>query len=222
MKFSAIIVALFAIVNMASAQVKELKKSGTSAEEMLPEGWKLLASATDDINHDFIPDLVLIALPDNSENIITRDDGYEINKNEPVVAVYFGSGGEYQWWGSSIVILEAADEYSFLDNVSVSINAKGVVRIGYKMFYSAGSWGVPSHNFVYRYQDDGLYLIGYDSHTLERNTLNEETVSYNFLTHKKQTVIRKNGAKKAKEIWEIIPAKPLLGFDDDPHNFLGD
>lgn len=90
MKFSAIIVALFAIVNMASAQVKELKKSGTSAEEILPEGWKLLASATDDINHDFIPDLVLIALPDNSENIITRDDGYEINKNEPVVAVYFG------------------------------------------------------------------------------------------------------------------------------------
>ncbi len=222
MKFSAIIVALFAIVNMASAQVKELKKSGTSAEEMLPEGWKLLASATDDINHDFIPDLVLIALPDNSENIITRDDGYEINKNEPVVAVYFGSGGEYQWWGSSIVIIEAADEYSFLDNVFVSINAKGVVRIGYKMFYSAGNWGVPSHNFVYRYQDDGLYLIGYDSHTLERNTLNEETVSYNFLTHKKQTVIRKNGAKKAKEIWEIIPAKPLLGFDDDPHNFLGE
>lgn len=220
MKISAIIAALFAVATMASAQVKELKKSGISAEEMLPKGWKLLASEGEDINHDYIPDLILVALPDNKENIITREDGYVKNMNEPVVAVYFGSGGVYHWWASSIAIIEPESEFSSLDEVSVSVNAKGVVSIGYKMFYSAGGWDVPSHNFVYRYQNDGLYLIGYDCKSFNRATLNEQTVSYNFLTHKKQTVTKKAGAKTGKEKWEKIAKKELLEFGDNPLDYV--
>ena len=220
MRITAIIAALFAVATMASAQVKELKKSGISAEEMLPKGWTLLASEGEDINHDYIPDLVLVALPDNKENIITREDGYVKNMNEPVVAIYFGSGGVYHWWGSSIAIIEPESEFSSLDEVSVSVNAKGVVSIGYKMFYSAGGWDVPSHKFVYRYQNDGLYLIGYDCKTFNRATFEEQTVSYNFLTHKKQTITKKNGAKSGKEKWEKIAKEDLLEFGDDPLGYV--
>lgn len=220
MRITAIIAALFAVATMASAQVKELKKSGISAEEMLPKGWTLLASEGEDINHDYIPDLVLVALPDNKENIITREDGYVKNMNEPVVAIYFGSGGVYHWWGSSIAIIEPESEFSSLDEVSVSVSAKGVVSIGYKMFYSAGGWDVPSHKFVYRYQNDGLYLIGYDCKTFNRATFEEQTVSYNFLTHKKQTITKKNGAKSGKEKWEKIAKEDLLEFGDDPLGYV--
>lgn len=226
MRITAMIAAFFAVATMASAQVKELKKSGISAEEMLPNGWKLLASAGEDINHDYIPDLVLVALPDNKENIITREDGYVKNMNEPVVAVYFGAGGVYHWWGSSISIIEPESEFSSLDEVSVSISAKGVVSIGYKMFHSAGSWDTPSHKFVYRYQkDDGmetLFLIGYDCKTFNRNTFNEETVSYNFLTHKKQTRITKNGVKVGKDKWENIARKPLEEFGSNPLDYINE
>lgn len=224
MRITAIIAALFAVATMASAQVKELKKSGISAEEMLPEGWTLLASAEEDINHDYIPDLALIALPDNKENIITREDGYVKNMNEPVVAIYFGSGGVYHWWGSSIAIIEPESEFSSLDEVSLSINAKGVLSIGYKMFYSAGSWDVPSHKFVYRYQKydgmENLFLIGYDSKSFNRATHDEQTISYNFLTSKKQTLITKNGAKAGKEKWEKIAKKELLEFGDNPLDYV--
>lgn len=221
MKKAMILCVMFVMAIMANAQVKELKKSGISAEEMLPEGWTLLASAADDINHDNIPDLVLVALPDNPENIVTREDGYVKNMNEPVVAVYFGSGGVYQWWGSSIVIIEPESEFSSLDEVSVSITAKGVVNIGYKMFYSAGGWDVPSHKFVYRYQKDNLYLIGYDCKSFNRATFEEQTVSYNFLTHKKQTFTKKDGAKKGREKWEKIANEELLEFGDSPLEYIG-
>ena len=207
---------------MTSAQTKSLKMSGISADEMLPEGWTLLAHDENDINHDYIPDLVVIALPDFSENITIREDGYKINRNQPIVAIYFGEGGVYKLWNSSIGIIEGADDFSSLDDVSASISAKGVLTIGYKMFFSAGTWEAPSHKFVYRYQNHDLYLIGYDCNTLNRATLNEEVKSYNFLTHKKQTYVVKNGAKAGKDKWENIARKPLMEFGPQPLDYIYD
>lgn len=222
MKKTIILSVMLIMAIMANAQTKMLKQSGITAEEMVPNGWKLLASAENDINHDYIPDLVVIALPDFPENIQTREDGYQINKNSPIVAIYFGEGGVYKLWNSAISIIESADEFSSLDEVSASISAKGVVTIGYKMFYSAGSWGVPTNKFVYRYQNHDLFLIGYDRITLNRATLEEETVSYNFLTHKKQTSITKNGAKIKKDKWQNIAKKPLMEFGPDPLDYIYD
>lgn len=222
MKKTMILCVMLVMAIMANAQTKSLKQSGISAEDVLPEGWTLLAHAENDINHDHIPDLAVIALPDTPENIVTRDDGYVKNMNEPVVAIYLGSGGVYRYWGASLSIIEAEDEHSSLDNVSVSISAKGVVSIGYKKFYYAGSWGTPAHKFVYRYQNGSIYLIGYECNTLNRNTLNEETVSYNFLTHKKQTSITNNGVKKGKDKWENIARKPLEEFGPDPFIFINE
>lgn len=105
---------MLVVAIMASAQTKSLKTSGISAEEMLPDGWTLLAHAENDINRDYIPDLVVIALPDNPENVIVREDGYSINMNAPVVAVYFGEGGVYKLWDSAINVIEAADEFCTL------------------------------------------------------------------------------------------------------------
>ncbi len=222
MKKTILLCVMLVMAIMASAQTKSLKASGISAEEMLPEGWQLLAYAENDINHDYIPDLVVIALPDYQENITTREDGYQINKNDPQVAIYFGKGGVYELQNTAIYIVEAADEFSFLDEVTASISAKGVLTIGYKMFYSAGSWDTPSHKFVYRYQNDDLYLIGYDCKTFNRATLNEEVKSYNFLTHKKQTYVVKNGAKVGKDKWENIARKPLMEFGPNPLDYIYD
>ncbi|MCQ2243612.1 MAG: hypothetical protein MJZ32_05075 [Bacteroidaceae bacterium] len=216
MKKTMFLCAMLVMAIMASAQTKSLKASGISAEEMLPEGWTLLAHAENDINHDYIPDLVVIALPDNPENIETRDDGYQINKNEPVVAIYFGNGGVYELWDFAINVIEAADEFCSLDEVSATISAKGVVSIGYKMFHSAGSWEAPSHKLVYRYQNGGLYLIGYDNKIFNRATLEESYVSYNFLTHKKLMSASKNGVKTRRDIWENLSKKPLVKFGSYP------
>ena len=216
MKKTMILCVMLIMTLMASAQTKILKKSGISAEDVLPKGWTLLAHAENDINHDYIPDLVVIALPDNPENVKTREDGYKINMNAPIVAIYFGDGGVYKLWDSAINVIEAADEFSSLDEVSVTISAKGVVSIGYKMFHSAGSWEAPSHKLVYRYQNGGLYLIGYDNKIFNRATLEESYVSYNFLTHKKQMSASKNGVKTRKDKWENISKKPLVKFGPYP------
>ncbi len=54
MKKTILLCVMLVMAIMASAQTKSLKTSGISAEEMLPEGWKLLAYAENDINHDNI------------------------------------------------------------------------------------------------------------------------------------------------------------------------
>lgn len=212
--------ALFAFSALAHAQNKELKKTGITPEEVVPEGWELKASAMNDINHDYIPDMVIVAVPDYPENIVTRDDGFKNNMNMPIVAVYFGNCGVYELWYQAAGIIEAQSEFGFLDDVSLSISAKGVINIGYKMFYSAGSWSVPTHKFAYRYQDESLYLIGYDCNSFNRATHNEEIVSYNFLTGKKQTRTLNNSGKVLKDKWEKIKKKPLLEFGSNPLDYI--
>ena len=68
-----------------------MKPAGTSADDIVPEGWQK-QKVRGDLNKDGFEDLVIIATPDNAENMLTRDDGYVYNFNQPLLAVYFGTG----------------------------------------------------------------------------------------------------------------------------------
>ena len=201
-----------ALTVMTVADAQSLKSSGRSAQEIVPQGWEI-NEATGDINKDGITDLMVIATPNFRENIQVREsDGYEYNYNQPVLAVYWGTAdGQYKLYKKyAEIIPHQTDEFVFWD-VSLSISEKGVITIGTSTFASAGSWSNNSDTFVFRWQQGDFYLIGYETQSMARNTGEDETISYNFLTHKKQVVTSnafdENIPKRKK--WTKIPAKPL-------------
>ena len=73
------------------------------------------------------------------------------------------------------------DEYSDRNITEITINQKGVIKILTTWMNSRGADG--DDNYTVRYQDNDLYLIGYD--TYYKPATNE---SYNLLTLKKETI----------------------------------
>ena len=73
------------------------------------------------------------------------------------------------------------DEYSDRNITEITINQKGVIKILTTWMNSRGADG--DDNYTVRYQDNDLYLIGYDNYY--KPATNE---SYNLLTLKKETI----------------------------------
>ncbi len=73
------------------------------------------------------------------------------------------------------------DEYSDRNITEITINQKGVIKILTTWMNSRGADG--DDNYTVRYQDNDLYLIGYDNY--HKPATNE---SYNLLTLKKETI----------------------------------
>lgn len=209
MKKLSIIVTTWVLTIAANAQ--ELKVTGTSAKDIVPEGWAI-EEESGDLNKDGIADLVVIATPDFKENTKTRDDGYVYNFNQPILAIYWGQEDDtYKRYKQYDDILpHRENEYLDVD-ASPSITDRGVLKIYIETFASAGSWGNECPTFFFRYQDGDFHLIGYETQSLARNTGHAETHSYNYLTHRKQVVVSNvfDDDVPKREKWSRIPTTPL-------------
>ena len=194
MKVLSIIVTAWILTIAANAQ--GLKVAGTSAKDIVPEGWTL-DEASGDLNKDGIYDLVIIATPDFKENTKTRDAPQED-----------GTYKRYKQYDD--ILPHREDEYFNVDS-SPTITDRGVLKIYIETFASAGSWTNESPTFFFRYQNGDFHLIGYKTESLTRNTGQAETHSYNYLTHKKQVVVFNafDDNVPTREKWSRIPATPL-------------
>ena len=181
--------------------------------------------ATGDLDKDGLSDLVVMATPDFPEFIEKRDDGYEYNYNQPVLAIFFGGkdGGYRCFKQYENVIPRRTDSFLSVD-CTLQVLANGVLQIGLEYFSSMGSWGTSDYSYKFRFQNGDFFLIGQDEQNHMRNTGEAETTSYNYLTGKKQYVTFNmfNEKVKKKEKWSRLPKKPLrklgtwlLGEDDE-------
>ena len=136
-----------------------------------------------DLNKDGIQDLVICATPRNPGNMMVRDDGYEYNFNEPVLAIYFGKGDEtyslFKEYPNTIP--GAEDEFSFV-TVDSYITEEGVLRFGVEFFSSAGGSETDQNDYFFYFQDDDFYLIGTEKDGFSRYSGEGKKVSCNYLT----------------------------------------
>ena len=208
--------AVLLTVGIAGAQgrfTKSLfKPSGKTLAEITPADCDTIV-CEGDLNQDGINDYLIIATPRNPENMKTRDDGYVYNFNKPVLAIYFGTVERdmyilFKQYFNTIPGTE--DEYQSVD-VSVKINAKGVIRISPSYFNSMGSAESDESVYVFRYQNGDFYLIGKDTKSFSRYSGESVEVSENYLTHKRLTTTSNmmDDNVKPKEVWTKIPADPL-------------
>ncbi len=198
------------------AQAAELKPQGVSVEDIVPVGW-LHQEAQGDLNKDGIPDLVVVATPDDVENTITRSDGYVYNFNQPILAVYFGTAqGQFHQWKAYDNVIPSDDSETCHNDVSLEITDRGVIRISIQLFCSAGSYGVSTDTYSYRYQNGDFYLIGMDKEEMLRTTGKITLVSENYLTWKRQVKTSNAFDDKAPttEKWSRLPKKALEKLGD--------
>ena len=186
------------VVGLSTAYGQTLKSSGTSAEDVLPDGWVCI-SAYGDMNQDGIKDMALIALPPR-------------RNMDPLLAVYWGKGGNrYSLW-RVYEALSAIDDDNAMIDYALDVTAKGVLRLDQTTSYSSGSWSNYNDSFMFRFQQGDFFLIGEEHETMARNTGIAEKQSFNYLTHKQQTQkysVMKDVEFTPTEQWKRLPKKPL-------------
>lgn len=198
------------------AYAQGLAQQGTSVGDIVPSGWTHL-DAQGDLNKDGISDLVVVATPDYPEHLLTRDDGYVYNFNQPVLAIYFGEGqGQLQLWKQYDNVIPANDNVNCSHDISLNITDRGALRISIQLFCSMGSYGTSIDTYTYRYQQGDFCLIGADHEEMQRNTGESTVVSENYTTCKRQ--VKKSNvfdeAKQPSEKWSRLPKKPLERLGD--------
>ena len=201
---------MLSLCTCLGAQAVELKPQGVSVEDIVPAGWSH-QEAQGDLNKDGIPDLVVVATPDDVENTTTRSDGYVYNFNQPILAIYFGTAqGQFHQWKAYDNVIPGDDSENCHNDVSLEITDRGVIRISIQLFCSAGSYGVSTDTYSYRYQNGDFYLIGMDKEEMQRNTGKITLVSENYLTWKRQTTVSNAFDDSAPiEKWTKITRKAL-------------
>lgn len=200
---------------LVGVQAQQLKQQGTGVDDLVPEGWTH-EEVQGDLNKDGKADLVLIAIPNFTENMKTRDDGYVYNFNQPVLAVYFATdNGELNMWRQYGEILPADEDENCHHNNELSITERGVLVINCYPECSGGSYFSNKSNYSYRFQNGDFYLIGKEEEEVQRNTGNCKLVSQNYLTWKQQ-VKKWNFAEDdpGTEKWTRLKKKPLEKLGD--------
>lgn len=193
-----------------------LQKSGRISRELVPSDWENVSIAEGDLNKDGKKDLVILGLPTYKENMKTREDGYVYNFNSPVIGIYLRDKDDfkYELFAQSDKIIPAMDEFMSIEEMSVEIKSNGVLWIKYQDFHSAGTADVNTITCLYRFQDGDFYLIGEESKGFSRYTHATETTSYNYLTNKCVTTIKKEEGASPKPKTETIEKKPLRKFTE--------
>ena len=181
---------LLMVCILTGMQAQNLKQQGTSAEDIVPEGWAY-DEATGDLNKDGIADLVL-------------------NANR-ILAIYFGSAdGKKTLWRQYDHVLPVDDNENCTHEITLEITDRGVLKITTHLSCSAGGWGTYIDRYFYRYQSGDFFLIGKENEEVRRNTGEIKTVSDNYLTWKRQVKTENfSDDTPAKEKWSRLAKKPL-------------
>lgn len=164
----------------------------TAFNPWIPKGWKLLTSATGDLNQDGIDDAVLVLEETNRKNLRKNDNlgAPELNLNPRRLLVLFGKPDGYQKILSRDRILPSehnaestclADPLMESGGISIT-GGKLIIELG--MWLSCGSWGVSQEKYTLRYENERFRLIGADYRDSTRNTGEASETSINFLTGK--------------------------------------
>lgn len=185
---------------------------GTDVDDIVPQGWHHY-EVSGDLNKDGRADLVVIATPNYEELIVKRDDGYERNCNQPVLAVYLATAdGMLKQWKQYGEVLPANDidnEFCSWDT-SLEVTERGALIITVQPDCSAGSYFTHIDRYTYRFQNGDFHLIGMENEDIQRNTGDVTVNSENYLTWKRQ-VKKSNFSEDTPPVekWTRLTKKPL-------------
>ena len=162
-----------------------------TVNDFIPKGWKKILTTNGDLNKDKLEDTVIVIEKEDKKNI-KKNDGFgpeELNLNPRILLVLFkGKDGTYILASKNdkgFIKSEGNDNNpALMDTLDDIIIKNNVLKIVFNYFMSAGSWWTSTNVYIFRFQNNVLELIGYESNAYMRNTGEEEGTSINFSTNK--------------------------------------
>lgn len=205
--------------DIPEVKTPHLPKLGSSAEQFVPQGWKLEIQEQGDLNNDGKADLVMI-LRQNDANNFVKNDGYGVpvlDTNPRILAVAFCK--------PSTAICTLALENDTLisrhkDPVmedpfhGVAI-VKNILTVSLGTWMSAGGWDMSNSTFKFRFEKGCFRLIGFDYGTMSRATLDTSSTSVNYLTGKIKYTTGNGSTDKLSSIkWDKLSNNKKLCIED--------
>ena len=162
-----------------------------TVNDFIPKGWKEIITTNGDLNRDKLEDTVIVIEKEDKKNI-KKNDGFgpeELNLNPRILLVLFKQkDGTYVLASKNdkgfIKSEGNEDNSALMDTLDNIIIKNNVLKIVFNYFMSAGSWWTSTNVYIFRFQNNVLELIGYESNAYMRNTGEEEGTSINFSTNK--------------------------------------
>lgn len=192
--------------------------------EWIPEGWKLIAHTSGDLNRDGFEDVALVAeRTDPAKYRQNRESpgASVLNLNQRRLIILFGTpGGFRKIFGRDDLLPSEHDEEvpclaDRLNGGGVSIK-RGNLVIELHTWLSCGSYGVTHETFTFRPEGARMRLIGYDCSEFSRSSGEQADFSINYLTGRKKITKELNafGDSKPEVSWEKLVLQRRFYLED--------
>lgn len=221
-----ILLLLISVHLFAQSDHPQTPKTGTNINAFVPKGWKIIYRAKGDLNKDHLADEAIIIQNTNPKNII-KNEGMgsdKLNLNPRMLLVLFKTSGNYslQAQNTSFIPLENDAENTCLADPlqeTGAINIKnGTLILSYQYWLSCGSYGVNNLDYTFRFQNQKMELIGFDTESYSRSSGEETITSLNFSTRKKSETSGGNmfsdKTNKPKTVWKKFDWGRLFTLDE--------
>jgi hypothetical protein len=190
-----------------------IKNSGHNFSEFIPNGWKLLDSASGDLNNDKHNDFAFVIEHRDHVSLVKSEDGYSDTViTQPrilILAFYNSKTNQYDLIEQSNTFVLNHDDPNMeepFQDISIS---GGVLKIDFTIFMNAGGWGMSNNSYKFRYQGNKFYLIGADYNYTNRGSGETEDRSYNFITKKVKVATGTISSDKQKIVWRTFQLKEI-------------
>jgi hypothetical protein len=216
MKKILVVLLLFQFVLAAGQQdIPKIISGSTTCEGFIPEGWNLICKESGDLNLDKRDDLAFVIQKADKSNIRINaglgNDTIDLNPRVLIVAFYDTTVNSFRLVCQNNTFILKHDEPTMEEPFQGIEIQNGKLIITFSIFYNAGSWGVTSARYQFRYQKNTFALIGADVTSFMRNSGDSESYSLNFLT-KKMSVTTGNEFVESivpKTTWKKIQIKEI-------------
>jgi hypothetical protein len=162
-----------------------LNQESQSISELIPKDWTLLDSVSGDLNMDNFKDYVIVFQFIDSVLLINEYNDTLITQPR-ILGIFFGDISQNKYSlieQSNSFILNHDNPY--MDDPFNGIRIeKNILSIGFRIWYSWGSWWTSESTYKFRYENNDFTLIGFDSWSMHRASMETMIYSVNFLTKK--------------------------------------
>ena len=188
--------------------------------DFIPKGFVAFDTIYGDLNKDNLEDCVLIIKGTDKSKIVKDESRGQLDRNRRGIIVLFNKNNSYELAVKNYDCFSSENEDGgvyYAPELSVEVT-KGKLDVS----YGHGRYGYWSYTF--RFQNNDLELIGYDS-TSSNGPVIDSDVSINFLTRTKIVNVNTNeNAESGDEVFEktvtkiskskLIKLSEIKDFDD--------
>lgn len=174
----------------------ELPHSASSVAAFVPKGWALEQQLTEDFDGDGRPDALLLLRLNDAANVLRDGDRPALDTNPRLLAGVLGGAKGYTLAFANHALIPRHDSPTIDDPFGRLEAAKNGFDLELSSFASMGTWWAGTTKFRFRYEGRCFRLIGYESSSYHRASLESSATSVNYLTGRVETThTAQEGAK---------------------------